>query len=305
MPWLPDTPLDLTDYMTRQEMKQKVRNAGDFEDEVIDYLMSDPSTDGERLPWQKTAEMIRFRSGEVTLWTGINGHGKSLVLGQMVTGLVHQGASACIASLEMQPRVTLGKIVQQAKGDGIKTSDYTRSYFRWAGEKLWMYDHIGDCKSDKMIALVRYCADKLKLKHFVIDSLMKCGVRQDDFDAQAEFVSSLCDVGRDTGIHIHLVAHSKKQTDESRQPGKMDIKGSGTIGDLVHNVITVWRNKPKERALELGDYSMNSDPDQFLICDKQRNGDWEGRISLWYHAASRQYIESIDGRPYDLTRVLP
>ncbi len=67
MPWLPDTPLDLTDYMTRQEMKQKVRNAGDFEDEVIDYLMSDPSTDGERLPWQKTAEMIRFRSGEVTL----------------------------------------------------------------------------------------------------------------------------------------------------------------------------------------------------------------------------------------------
>lgn len=304
MQWLPDD-IDLTDYMQRQEMKHKVRRAADFEDLVIDYLTNDPTVTGERLPWRKAENMLRFRSGEVTLWTGINGHGKSLVLGQVVTGLVNQGASVCIASLEMQPRATLGKMIQQAKGDGQRCGAYAKRYLHWSGDKLWLYDHIGDCKSDRMLAIVRYCADKLHINHMVIDSLMKCGVRQDDYDAQAEFVSALCDAGRDTGIHIHLVAHSKKQIDESRKPGKMDIKGSGTIGDLVHNVVTVWRNKPKEQAIERGDYSMESEPDQILICDKQRNGDWEGQIGLWYHAASRQYTGARDGCAFDLMRTLP
>ena len=34
----------------------------------------------------------------------------------------------------------------------------------------------------------------------------------------------------------------------------------------------------------------NTDPDAQLICDKQRNGEWEGRFSLWYERDSQQFV---------------
>lgn len=303
--WIADD-LDLSGYMQSQEMRQKVRAALDFHGDVVDYLFTEASTAGERLPWRKTAEWVRFRSGEVTLWSGMNGHGKSLVMGQVMTGFTFQRAGTCIASLEMPPKITLARMIKQAAGTGDALSrQYAEDYLRWAGAHLWLYDHVGHAKKDKILALIRYCADKLKLKHFVIDSLMKCGIGLEDYDGQAAFVSDLCDIGRDTGMHIHLVAHSKKQADESKTPGKMDIKGSGTISDLVHNVITVWRNKPKEKRVESGDHSASGEPDQILICDKQRNGDWEGLIRLWYHPESRQYVETIGEYPQNLIEVLP
>ena len=58
-----------------------------------------------------------------------------------------------------------------------------------------------------------------------IDSLMKCGVKQDDYDAQSAFVSALCDICRDTGSTSTWL-HTQKQLDESRQPGKMDVKAA-------------------------------------------------------------------------------
>jgi len=303
--WIPDD-LDLSEYMQSSEMRQKIRAANAFHDDVCEYLFTEVSRSGDRLPWRKTADLIRFRSGEVTLWTGMNGHGKSLVMGQVITGFAHQRSGTCIASLEMLPKITLARMVKQSAGTGDALSrEYATAYLRWAGSNLWLYDHVGHAKREKIMALIRYTADKLKLKHFVIDSLMKCGIGLEDYDAQAAFVSDLCDVARDTGMHVHLVAHSKKQLDESRHPGKMDIKGSGTIGDLVHNIISVWRNKPKERKLSEGDNSASGEPDQLLICDKQRNGDWEGKISLWYHPSSRQYMEAISEQPHDLMEILP
>jgi twinkle protein len=70
-------------------------------------------------------------------------------------------------------------------------------------------------------------------------------------------------------------------------------------------VLTVYRNKRKEAEIEAGNYASSGEPDQYIICDKQRNGDWEGRIGLWYDKASRQYVETAGEAPHDLMEVLP
>jgi twinkle protein len=90
-------------------------------------------------------------------------------------------------------------------------------------------------------------------------------------------------------MHIHLVAHSRKQKDEMSAPGKMDIKGTGTMTDQVDNVVTVWRNKKQEEAARTG--LIGTDPDCFLICDKQRNGEWEGKIGLYFNQETFAYSE--------------
>ena len=38
----------------------------------------------------------------------------------------------------------------------------------------------------------------------------------------------------------------------------------------------------------------------YRCCDKQRNGDWEGSIGLWYDRASQQFLGSPDAEPLAL-----
>ena len=104
-------------------------------------------------------------------------------------------------------------------------------------------------------------------------------------------------IARDHNIHIHLVHHIKKPPTEDHKPTKYDYKGSGAITDQVDNVISVWRDKNKEKLRDAGKAFNEMDPDCLLICDKQRNGDWEGRIGLWFHRDSQQFVASHGEEP--------
>ena len=128
---------------------------------------------------------------------------------------------------------------------------------------------------------------------------------------QKDFVDELTAIARDLDIHIHLVHHIKKPDDESKVPGRYDAKGAGEISDQVDNVFMVWRNRPKEALEERqaqgatltprAEEVLNA-PDVLIACDKQRNGDWEGRIALWFHKASLQYCGDRSRRPMELLR---
>ena len=161
-----------------------------------------------------------------------------------------------------------------------------------------MYDQQGTVKPERAIAVCRYFATKLNGTHIVIDSLMKCGIPEDDYNGQKRFIDELTSVARDRQIHIHVVHHSRKLSDENSPPGKMDAKGTGAITDQVDNCITVWRNKKKEALQAKGIES--DEPDALMIVDKQRHGEWEGRIALWFDRGSQQYVGSSKCRPLDL-----
>ena len=283
--------MDFTAYLDDTDAAHKVVKASAYVDDVINYFHSEGPIVGATMPWSKTYNQIRFRPGETTLWAGMNGHGKSLLLGQSVMGFVTQGQKACIASMEMKPMITLARICRQSGGACRPDVEFIRHFHKRTDGSLWLYDQQGTVKAKLMIAVIRYCADKLKIDHFVIDSLMKCGIGEDDYNGQKAFLDQLTAVARDTGIHLHLVAHSRKAKDELSAPNKMDVKGTGTITDLVDNVLTVWRNKGKEREMEDGNHAHSGDPDVLILCDKQRNGEWEGPIKLWYLPESMQFVQ--------------
>lgn len=146
------------------------------------------------------------------------------------------------------------------------------------------------------MATIRYCADKLRISHFFLDSMMRCVRGEDDYNGQKDFVTDLCAAGQETGAHIHLVHHTKKPADDSHKPTRFDAKGSGAISDQVDNVFAIWRNKPKERQLERREWANEEErdkivsrPDALVICDKQRHGEWEGSIALWFDGRSQSF----------------
>lgn len=286
-----DDDIDFGQYMQSTDSAHKVRPASEYAHEVEKYFHSSDESTQIGMPWRKTWDKIAFRSGEVTVWAGYSGHGKSLILGQISNHLMRQfGQRLCIASMEMKPYMTLARMCRQAAG-GIPDVEYIHRYHRGTNGLLWVYDQQGTVKGDKMAAVIRYCHEKHDMQHFVIDSLLKCGFAEDDYTGQKMFVDQLCSIGRDTGVHIHLIHHSRKGADEYKVPNKHDIKGTGSITDQVDNVIVVWRNKLKEKEIQENNMSKSNDPDCLLAIEKQRNGEWEGRIALWFDSISRGFRE--------------
>jgi len=56
--------------------------------------------------------------------------------------------------------------------------------------------------------------------------------------------------------------------------------------------VLIARNRIKERETEQNKIADNTQPDTFLITAKQRNGDWEGTLGLWFDKKSQQFTES-------------
>lgn len=267
-----------------------VKSIGEYDVDVLVALRR-TEPEGDKLPWRKTFPNFRFRGGEVTLWHGINGHGKSAVTTQVALSLaIHQAKVSCLASFEMPPRKTLERMVKQCAGTPHPTDAFASRFFMDLCGFIWIYDHKGRVDPQMLFKAIRYCAERKRVTHFFVDSLMKCVPKEDDYGAQSDFVNSLCDIAHETNIHIHLIHHTRKAEDERRPPGKFDAKGTGAITDQVDNVLGVWRNKSKERereeCLRLGTVLNDETPDFLVVCDKQRHGSWEGIWALWGDAQS-------------------
>lgn len=295
--------IDFAAYEQETDAQQKVKPAGLWIQELMDRIKSPIKPVQAVMPWRKTHSMVQFRPGEVTVWGGANGNGKSLVTGQVGLSLCAQGEKVCIASFEMKPAKTLERMGRQFSGfnpndpafagsDAATQEllDVYRQFKEWTDGRLWLYDQQGTVTTRQVCAVVRYCAKERGITHFFVDSLMKCVSGEDDYNGQKQFVDELTSIARDNGIHVHLVHHIRKPTDESHKPTKYDYKGSGAITDQVDNVISVWRNKAKEKKRDEDKQVDEKEPDALLICDKQRNGEWEGSIGLWFDRASLQYV---------------
>ena len=193
---------------------------------------------------------FRVRTGEITLITGFSGHGKSVLLSQFLLHDMHQDQRVCIASMEMRPEVTLSMLVRQYLGRDPLDKNELESVMEWLNARCWIYDKVGSTSWHDILEVFSYASKRYGCTRFAIDSLLFCGIAPDDYSQQREIVVALCELADSTGSHVYLVAHSRKKEDESRPPGKLDVKGSGDITDVVHNGFTMWRNKGKEREIE-------------------------------------------------------
>ena len=301
--------IDVDKYLAASDISLQVKNASDWLEQIRRDYIAPPEAIKCQMPWTKTHGEFSFRPGEVTVYAGANGHGKSLITGQIALYLVKQGAKVCIASFEMKPERTLHRMLRQFSGEFIDdpmTRDkakyiesLTYRFDALIGENLWLYDQQGSTNPKIVIAMARYCAVELGIQHIFIDSLMKCVNAEDDYNQQKYFVDELTALARDHNVHIHLIHHVRKLQSEEIAPNKNDLKGSGSIADQVDNVLIMWRNKKKSNMLRAGDRVDPAMPDAYLMCEKQRNGEAEEMYALWFNAASQQFVEDLGLGPMD------
>ena len=267
------TDKEIEGYMKSRDTGEhlKIKRPSEYLDDVEKYFSED-LTGGLELPFKKTVEDFKIRMGEITLLTGYSGHGKSAWLNQVMLGLMKQ-EKTMIASFEMLPKATLGRMCQQT-GEAMPNYEYIKDFLSKLEHNLYLYDPEGETTSEKVLEVIYYCAEKLGVKLMVIDSLMKCGINEDDLNKQKSFANKLAVASRDLGIHIFIVAHSRKTANEHDNASKFDVAGSANLTNLVDNVISVHRNKKREEEVLNGslDTEIMNQPPSAVYLLKQRHG---------------------------------
>ena len=268
---------------------EELRQASDFIDRVKALFY--PAHGDERDPvlrLDRDVEWFEFRTGELTVWTGYNGHGKSLMLSQILLGLMQQGERVVVFSGEMTPERQLKRVAKQAAGLDRPTMGYLDALGRWLHDKMWLFNVVGSASIERLLTVFLYASKRYGTRHFVIDSLMMTDVPEDGagaMTAQKEAVRKLCDFAKRNNCHIHLVAHPRKGVDESKGPGKLDVAGSSKITDGADNVFTVWSAR-RDESKEVDP----DEPDARLELQKQRNGDMQHySLKLWFNKSAQQF----------------
>ncbi len=287
-----------TDYWFEEAMSdaaKSVKPLEDYTDSIMNRLKG-VQAEGHTMPWQITHDLVRLRPKEVSVWAGINGHGKSQILGQVAAWLIPQ-TQVMIASFEMPVEATGARMIRQCAGLRNPSRQFVERFCDYSFARLWLYDEDATVETDHVIALIAYAARDLMCKHIIIDSMMKCGINGDDLAGQKRFVDTLCQMAKRYEIHIHLVHHMRKGEREGKRPDKFDVRGASEIVDLVDNLFIIHRNKDKERRIMNREEVKPGEADATLTVGKQRHGEWEGDFLFWFDRDSQQYLKSADAQP--------
>ncbi len=273
---------ELKPYERITDAQRKIREGGDFIDEVLDRFLNGTHMSGIKLPFPLFDSVFRLREQEITVLAGINGAGKSLFASQVTINAIDQGYPCMAVSLEMSgPQMVARKIRQcslQAKPD----MESVLSFAQWAKGKMYFYDQYGSVDPKTLGSVIRYAVDKFKVKFVLVDSLMTMSMASDDWNGQKAVVNALANCARNLDVHVILVAHAKKGEKVTDRLDKWSIAGSADITNRADNVILFSR-------------SFNHDPHEsdahFDLCKARHYDNAEHSIDLNLCMASLNYFQ--------------
>jgi twinkle protein len=301
--------IDLSPFMEDDGVHQKVRRPAEFEAKVLEEL-DDARAQSPmvRLPFTALHGKFDLRPGETTVWGGQNGTGKTHMMSQVLHAIGRQGQATLLASFELAPPRSIRRLLRQAFRTPNPTPEYVSRWMRWTDGRLWILDHQGSFGAARMLALLRWVVANLPaVRHVIVDSLMKLEIAPDDYAGQKSLINRLHSLAMETGLHIHLVAHARKGEREGTPTDKFSIKGASEIVDQVDNLVILNRNLAKERRIEQWRHECRnfdtptddmrdtlSQWDAGLRVAKQRHGEWEGGIPLWFDRRALAYSDQSD-----------
>ena len=211
-----------------------------------------------------------FLSGDLTVWTGKRGEGKSTVLNQIALDAVNQNETVCIYSGEIPAdRLKKQLLLCAAGSENLESRDdretgrtlyYVNGKVRpliekWLSGRIWLYDNklISNDERDGIIDIFRAAYHQCGARVFIVDNLMtvSLGAKASEFlQIQADFVIRLRKFAEKYGVHVHVVVHPRKTSGEITDSD--DVGGLGTITNIACNVLSVsrpddaWKEEKKE-----------------------------------------------------------
>lgn len=247
--WRPDGIVDGASVFVRERLKQGCPPGYPFE-------------------YPKLQEMTYgLRKAEITMLTAGSGIGKSTLARELAYELhQHHGLKIGNVFLEenndttargyvaLHAGVPLGKL--QFQTDLISDQQWDAGITAFQTGMIF-YDHFGSLESANLQAKLRYMAAVEKVDFIILDhiSIVTSGVESSkegerkDIDMLMTFLAALC---QETGVGIICIVHLKrkigKDFNEGGSPSLSDLRGSGALEQLSHNVYSLERDQQSEEG---------------------------------------------------------
>ncbi|MBV2181704.1 MAG: toprim domain-containing protein [Castellaniella sp.] len=274
----------------------ELRSAADFMAETKALFYPAPGTQEYPLLsfCGKSFDFWEWRPAQVSVWTGINGHGKSLMLMQALIPVMMAGVPICVFSGELPPPKQLKRLAKQITGIDRAAPAFLDYVAQWLRDRMWIFNTTGVATLDRLLEVFGYGAKRYGIKHFVIDSLMMTDVPEDGpgaMTAQRKAMARIVAFAHAADVHVHLVAHPRKAIDEKHSPGKLDVAGSGHITNGADNVFAVWSaNKEPGEGMDTSDAKLE------ILKDRDDVG--RRTIHLFFNRQTNQYTSDPNRRGY-------
>ena len=223
---------ELKPYERITDAQRKIREGGDFIDEVLDRFLNGTHMTGIKLPFPLFDSVFRLREQEITILGGINGAGKSLFASQIMLNAIEQGYPCMSVSLEMSGPQQVSRKIRQCSLQARPEMESVLSFAQWCKGKLYFYDQHGSVDPKTLGSVIRYAVDKYKVKFILVDSLMTMSFASDDWNSQKSVVNMLANAARGLDVHIMLVCHARKGESVKTRLDKWSIAGSADITNL-------------------------------------------------------------------------
>lgn len=250
-----------------------------------------------------------FYAGELSIWTGRRGEGKSTLLGQMLVESINQGFPVCTYSGELPAwRFKQWVMLQAAGPDNMEAKTdpvsgkqyYTVNRFvreqidAWWKGRFFLYDNRVSSGSDEdsILDIFEYAVRRYGCCVFLVDNLMTARLHgsgdADYYRAQSNFTGRLVEFAKKNDVHVHLVAHPRKADKNSRLDAD-DVGGSGDVTNRADNVFSLKRLSEQD-ATSKGFQSV-------LSVLKNRSYGSTISVGLNFDEPSRRFYKSGTGNP--------
>lgn len=197
-------------------------------------------------------KIIGFNKGEVSVWSGKNGSGKSSVLNIVCLNAAQRGFKCAIFSGELTKQREKQWLQTQAAGrQNVLPTEYENLFFvqsavgtkidDWLYDKVLLYNNDFGNKFENVLASMKELCEKHHPDTIVLDNLMALDIltlNGDKYQQQTTMILALTTFAKTYGVHLHIVCHPRKAAEFLR---KDDISGTADLTNAVDNVFIVHR----------------------------------------------------------------
>ncbi len=245
-----------------------------------------------------------FYGGQLSLWTGERGLGKSTLLSQFLLEAVDQGAVVCAYSGELSREQFKEWAVIQAAGPGhvgvyedketgrilsAVANSVRKRIDEWWDKRFFLYD-VGTASShseDTILSVFENAQRCYGASVFLVDNIMTIGLRGgrdgEYFRAQSHFAGRLVQFAKQHQAHVHLVAHPRKGDSSRKHLSSDDVAGTGDLPNRADNVFALEKG-----AIELKGKQVEV---RQIHCLKNRmfGGSGAKRVAMAFDVKSRRF----------------
>lgn len=272
-----------------------------------------------------------FFAGELSVWTGKRGIGKSTILSQLLLGAIDQGHKVCAYSGELdRAQFREWAYLQAAGPDNIAYRDdpltgkslptvnpqVDKLISEWLQGRFWIFDLERNTRHDPEAILSQFAYAKMRYRAdvFLVDNIMSVDFdyrRDADFNrVQSQFTQALAAFAKRQHVHVHLVVHPRKSSSGNAEDVTADdVHGSGDITNRADNVFFLTTGTKlhtgKPMLVTLKNRDFGSKINQWLDFDKKSrrffpDGGEPTKALGWEMAARQVEISELPGEHKDV-----